>query len=81
MFLKYFQKLVSKNITPLCHKFVSNTQHGFLQNRSTVINVCIFKEFILNSFNNQSQTDKIYTDMEKSFDKINDKLLIDKLKI
>jgi len=39
----------------------------------------IFKYVILDSFNNQSQTDVIYTDMNKSFDLINHKLLINKL--
>lgn len=77
---KIFSKLVNKFITLLCNQLLSNTQHGFRQNRSTVTNLCIFKQDILNSFNNQSQTDVIYTDMEKAFDRINHKLLINKLK-
>lgn len=59
---------------------LSNNQHGFSQNRLTMKNICIFKYDILNSFNNQSQTDVIYADMEKAFDRINNKLLIHQLK-
>jgi len=39
------------------------------------------KQFILNSFPNYQQTDVIYTDFEKAFDRINHELLIHKLKI
>jgi hypothetical protein len=42
--------------------------------------IIIFKQDILNLFTNQSQTDMIYTGMEKAFDRINHKLLINELK-
>lgn len=77
---KLFSKLVNNIITPLCNKLLSNDQHGFRQNRSTITNLCIFKHAILDSFEMQSQTDVIYTDMEKAFDRVNHKLLINKLK-
>jgi len=78
---KLFSKLVYNTITPLCNKLLSNDQHGFRQNRSTITNLCIFKRTILDSFENQSQTDVICTDMEKAFDRTNHKLLTHKLKI
>lgn len=43
-------------------------------------NLCIFKHSILESFNIQSQTEVIYTDMEKAFNRLNHKLLINNLK-
>lgn len=64
----------------MCHKFLSNTQHGFRPNRSSLTNVWVFKQDILSTFNNQSQTDVIYRDIEKAFDRINHNFLIHTLK-
>lgn len=70
--------MVNNIITKLCNPLLSNNQHGFRHNRSTVTNLRIFKQSILQSFSTHSQTDIIYTDMEDKFDRINHKLLINK---
>ena len=57
-----------------------NEQHCFRKGRSTITNLCIFKQNIIDSFNNGAQTDVIYTEMERTFDKIDYDLLIIKLK-
>ncbi|XP_060857669.1 methyl farnesoate epoxidase-like [Metopolophium dirhodum] len=77
---KIFSKLVNNKIFPLCENILSNEQHGFRPGRSTITNLSIFKQLILESFNNKSQFDVIYTDFEKAFDRVNHSLLITKLK-
>jgi len=42
--------------------------HSFRPKRSTITNLCIFKQSILDSFVNKAQIDVIYTDFEKVFD-------------
>lgn len=37
-------------------------------------NLCIFKKTILDSLNDGAQTDVIYIDLEKAFDRINNDL-------
>lgn len=77
---KLFSKLINKKLTPLCNNIIINEQHGFRTGRSTITNLSIFKQSILDSFKNGFQIDVIYTDIEKAFDRVNHKLLILKLK-
>jgi hypothetical protein len=68
---KLFSKLINKKLMPLCNNILINEQHGFRKGRSTITNLCVFKESILESFKEKTQTDVIYTDLEKAFDKVN----------
>lgn len=72
--------MINKKLTPLCNNIIINEQHGVRTGRSTITNVSIFKQSILNSFKNGFQIDVIYIDIEKAFDRVNHKLLILKLK-
>lgn len=56
-------------------------QHGFRNGKSTVTNLTVFKQSIMDSFSSNSQLDAVYTDFEKAFDKIDHSLLIKKLEI
>jgi len=73
-------KLANKKIIVLYEYILSNKQHGFRKGRSTVTNLCIFKQSIIDSFNDKAQFDVIYTDFEKAFDSVKYSLLISKLK-
>lgn len=73
---KIFLKLVNKAIMPLCKQMLITKQHVFRNGRSTLTNVCIFKQYKVDSFKHKVQTDVIYTDIEKSFDRLNHSLLI-----
>jgi len=59
---------------PLCENILSNEQYGFLPGRSSKTNLSIFKQLILESFNNKSQFDVIYTDFDKDIKCTNDAL-------
>lgn len=71
--------MLYKNIT-------INEQHGFRIDRSTITDKSIFKQLIVDSFKEGTQTDVIstqltsYTGLVKAFDRVNHKLLILKLK-
>jgi len=65
---KLFSKLVNNQIFPLCEKIICNKQHGFRPKHSSVTNLCIFKQTILNAFNDKVQLDVVYTYFEKAFD-------------
>jgi hypothetical protein len=80
IFPRIFSKLVNNKLFPLCERLISNEQHGFRPGRSSLTNLGIFKQFILESINIQAQVDVIYTDFEKAFDKVNHSLLLIKLK-
>lgn len=54
-------------------------QHGFLRGRSTVPNLILFNDFITYSIDMGMQTDVIYTDYSKCFDRIDHNILISKL--
>ncbi|VVC45475.1 Reverse transcriptase domain, partial [Cinara cedri] len=77
---KIFSKLVNKQLFPLCERLFSNEQHGFRPGRSSLTNLGIIKQFILESINIQAQVDVIYTEFEKAFDRVSHSLLLIKLK-
>jgi hypothetical protein len=78
---KIFSKLVNKTIFLLCDHIIINEKHGFRPKRSTITNLCIFKQSILDSLVDKAQIDVIYTDFEKAFNRVNHSLLIYKLKL
>ena len=48
--------------------YISDSQFGFLQNRSTVQQLLIFFNLLTNQANNKSSVDVIYLDFKKAFD-------------
>lgn len=65
---KLFSKLVNIKKIPLCDTIIYNEQLGFRPRCSSIINLCIFKQTILNAYNDKAQVDVVYTDFEKTFD-------------
>lgn len=76
---KMFSKIINSKLTPLFKNILATQQHGFRSKKSTETNLICFKEYILNSFSKGKQTDVIYTDFEKAFDRVDHQLLIFKL--
>jgi len=77
---KIFSKIINDKFTPLINNMFINEQRGFRTKRSTITNLAIFKQHIFDSLFSNAQTDVVYTDFEKAFDKVNHNLLIGKLK-
>ena len=76
---KLFESIITNKISPHINKWLSECQHGFRAGRSTVTNLALFCNHVFNNFEHRLQTDVIYTDFAKAFDKVNHSILIQKL--
>ncbi len=66
--------------TILKEKLLTTRQHGFLPRRSTVTNLLSAEETITRWFVEGDTVDIIYLDFAKTFDSVNHRLLLIKLK-
>lgn len=78
---KLFEKLVTDIISHHVSSILVPCQHGFRKGRSTATNLVQFTSGIIRGFVSGLQTDAIYTDFSKAFDKVNHDLLLYKLSI
>lgn len=76
---KIFSKIINNKLTPMFKHILAPQQHGFRNKKSCLTNLITIKHHIIKSFSNNQQTDVIYTDFEKAFDRVNHSLLINKL--
>lgn len=79
IFSKIFEKLVYAQLHAAVKIYISDSQHGFQSGRSTTSNLILFTETLLTNMDQRYQTDAIYTDFSKAFDKVNHPTLISKL--
>ena len=77
---KVFDNIITSKLNNIIIPQIINSQHGFVPNKSVITNLLIFNDFISNSLNNHTQSDVIYFDFSKAFDKIDHFTLINKLK-
>ena len=61
------------------NNIINHNQHGFRKNRSCTTQILSYVNYILSNAVNKNETDCIYVDYEKAFDKIDHKILILKL--
>ena len=59
---------------------ISNNQHGFRKKRSCLTQLLSHIEFIYKCLNGNNEVDVIYLDYSKAFDKVDHKVLLEKLK-
>lgn len=78
-FSKIFEIVLHKIFSHHTGNLISINQHGFIEGRSTVTNLCCKTQFICECLDKQRQVDVIYTDFSKAFDKIDHQLLLCKL--
>lgn len=76
---KLFERLVYNEIYPTLHKAILQEQHGFVQQRSTYTNLLIFVGYVFENMDSRLQTDAVYTDFQKAFDKVDHELLLRKI--
>ena len=76
---KLLDKIVNQKLLNSVKPFISPLQHGFFPGRSTSTNLSLFTNFCIESVENRSQVDVLYTDFIKAFDTIIHKFLIIKL--
>lgn len=78
---KLFENLVKNKLEFITREHISDRQHGFVSGRSTITNLALFSNYVLNSFESKNQVDAIYTDFSKAFDSVDHSTLIHKLKL
>lgn len=76
---KLFESMVNKVIYFYSKNCISGRQHGFFPGRSTVTNLAVFQNNLINSIIARVQVDVVYTDFAKAFDKLNHRILLEKL--
>lgn len=76
---KLFDSLMYDELSWSCKEVLINEQHGFCYRKSTVTNLLIYQNKLLNAIENKFQIDSIYTDFSKAFDRVNHRILINKL--
>lgn len=76
---KVFEALVCPQIQGHFQKYITDHQHGFVKARSTYTNLVTFVEGLADTMDKHGETDVIYTDFSKAFDKVSHSILIDKL--
>lgn len=76
---KVFEKLVHKLIYPNLHNQIIPNQHGFVQHRSTTTNLLVYTSYLFESLDNNLQVDSVYTDFRKAFDRVDHRLLLEKI--
>ena len=73
---KVLEKLVQRSLYTAVRHIISAHQHGFVKNRSTVSNLMCFISCVLSAWKNVSK----YVDFAKPFDKVPQKLAVEKMK-
>ena len=76
---KLFEKIIYDMLSHQISSILSPKQHGFRKSFSTITNILELTTRVNEGFVNQQQTDVIYTDFSKAFDKVNHNLLLYKL--
>ena len=77
---KVWERCILRNIRDHFTNFIDKNQHGFIQGKSCTTQLLEVLDQIGSFLDSNNQTDIIYMDMSKAFDKVNHQLLISKLK-
>jgi len=79
IFSKIFETFLYELLYHELHSILPDEQHGFVPKRSTVTNLIEYSHELSNNINSKVQTDVIYLDFAKAFDRVSHSLLIKKL--
>jgi hypothetical protein len=78
---KRFELLAYRGIYNDLKDLMSINQHGFMKNRSTMMNLLEYASYMLNSIENGNQVDSVCTDFSKAFDRVRLQLLLNKMSV
>ena len=79
--IKIFERVLRKKIVAYLedNKIICRNQHGFRKGRSCLTQLLNHVDLILRNFLNNSDTDAIYLDYAKAFDKVDHLILLEKI--
>ena len=77
---KIFEKLVHNVLYTIASPIISDSQHGFMQHRSTTTNLMCYVTALSRAMEMRKQTDAIYIDFAKAFDTVPHNLVVEKLR-
>jgi hypothetical protein len=78
---KLFELLVYRYMYEDLKGQLADYQHGFVKDRSIVMNLLKYSFFVFKSIEDGCQVDSVYMDFSKDFDKVRHRLLLDKISI
>ena len=76
---KVLEKIVHKKLVDYVLNSISDSQFGFLYDRSSLQQLLIFFKLLTNRVSNKSQVDVIYLDFKKAFDSVSHNKLLQKV--
>lgn len=76
---KLFERLLHNIIYPSLHNIILPQQHGFTKRRSTITNLLVYTSYLFEGIDGNKQIDSVYTDFRKAFDRVDHKLLLEKI--
>ena len=76
---KVLEKIVHKKLVDYVLNSISDSQFGFLHDRSSLQQLLIFFKLLTNRVSNKSQVDVIYLDFKKAFDSVSHNKLLQKV--
>jgi hypothetical protein len=76
---KLFESIVLNKITTQISSLITPYQHGFVSRKSTLTNLSIYNEFLVQILSERGQVDSVYTDFSKAFDSVCHNILLQKL--
>ena len=80
--IKVFERVIRKQLVSYMenNNLLSNKQHGFRKKRSCLTQLIDHVDHILKALNSGDEVDTIYLDYAKAFDKVDQQILINKLR-
>lgn len=76
---KLFERLLHNTLYPLLHNTILPQQHGFVRRRSTITNLIVYVSDLFDNMDSNEQSDSVYTDFRKAFDRVDHKILLEKI--
>ena len=78
---KILERCIHNYVYPIISGDITDSQHGFINKKSTTTQLLSFYDYINKQLDKNIQTDVVYLDFSKAFDKVPHNLLIQKLQM